>query len=632
MVKKNKPGNSTIENSNFKPNKLNKIRKLFIENFKGFSKRNDILFSPSINLFYGKNSAGKSSIIQSLRLLKQSLLIQGPPIPLLLVLPSYTRVTGSLTFQEGITGIINSKDKNKELLLGLSSYGTYSKENKKRISRYLIHKFNLKKADEQCLKEVNFGRGHVNNESYFEYKNFSDFNFKFNKKIFKKGKLVDLLNEAFLSPRYDFDYNIKERLEDKNIPKEEILYEELDINKSNFSLMSLDRLHENILKNLQKNKEKIKNIINTALKPIYGIEFENLKKLKVAKKGKKKSLSLKMATTGMRLLEEGKYSIIKKADLIALRNFINSKALNDKKKFKEFFIKDFEKKINIIRYKDKFFDINVFKANIEGQKLADSRNILPAREYDIYLANILFDAMDEPTFDFCYAHQACLKQVRNTIDKVVVVPGLRALPQRYLRRGLQENLIGENAENLGDMIANPETKKSLNYWFNKFGIPYNIDAELVGNYYEIVMKPIGKKYKLSYRDVGLGYSLSLPLLVTCLTNKDSIILIEEPELHLHPKMQASLMDLFLHSSIKNKNQFIIETHSENLLLRAQKCLRKGYEFEGKKINIDKDCVSVNNVYEDNGSSNVQRILLNSKGEFKTHWKDGFFAERLDELF
>jgi len=157
MVKKNKPGNSTIENSNFKPNKLNKIRKLFIENFKGFSKRNDILFSPSINLFYGKNSAGKSSIIQSLRLLKQSLLIQGPPIPLLLVLPSYTRVTGSLTFQEGITGIINSKDKNKELLLGLSSYGTYSKESKKRISRYLIHKFNLKKADEQCLKEVNFG-------------------------------------------------------------------------------------------------------------------------------------------------------------------------------------------------------------------------------------------------------------------------------------------------------------------------------------------------------------------------------------------------------------------------------------------------------------------------------------------
>ena len=43
-----------------------------------------------------------------------------------------------------------------------------------------------------------------------------------------------------------------------------------------------------------------------------------------------------------------------------------------------------------------------------------------------------------------------------------MVPGLRALPQRYLRRGLQENLIGENAENLGDMIANPETKKSLN--------------------------------------------------------------------------------------------------------------------------------------------------------------------------
>ena len=104
-----------------------------------------------------------------------------------------------------------------------------------------------------------------------------------------------------------------------------------------------------------------------------------------------------------------------------------------------------------------------------------------------------------------------------------------------------------------------------------------------------------KSLNLSYRDVGLGYSLSLPLIVTCLTNSNSIILVEEPELHLHPKLQASLMDLFLFSSIENKNQFIVETHSENLLLRAQKSIRRGYKYKNNILKINKNLISVNNI-------------------------------------
>ena len=55
---------------------LNKINKLSLENFKGFEKKINLEFSPGINLIYGRNSAGKSTIIQSLRLLKQSLYIR----------------------------------------------------------------------------------------------------------------------------------------------------------------------------------------------------------------------------------------------------------------------------------------------------------------------------------------------------------------------------------------------------------------------------------------------------------------------------------------------------------------------------------------------------------------------------
>ncbi len=614
----------TIQNGKFVPRKLNKIRKLYLENFKGFQKKNEIFFSPSINLFYGKNSAGKSSVIQSLRLLKQSLVIQGPPVPLLLVLPSYTRVTGSLTFPEGLRGIVNGKDLNKNLLLGLCSYGVRSSDNRGRISRYLINKFDLSKLDELSLKEVNIGKDYLDLENPNENKNMYDFNLKFKKRFFKKGNLLNLLDYAYINPRFDFDFNVKARVEDRKVEREEILYEELDKKNSSFKFNALNELCKVITKNLKEHKGKILDYINNlSNEPSVGIKIENLKKL-TSKKGKKKE--------GKKIFEEGKYSQIKRSELKSLKKFVLSEKFTNPNEFNRYFINDIKKKISLIRYKDRIFDINRIKANKAGFNKADKRGVLPSREYDNFLINILYDALNKPGFDFEGAHQSCLRQNRICIDKIVVVPGLRALPQRYLKRGLQENLIGENAENLGDMIANPETKKNLNYWFKKFEIPYTIDAELVGNYYEIVMRPSGKKYKLSYRDVGLGYSLSLPLLVTCLTNKNSIILIEEPELHLHPKLQANLMDLFLHSSIKNGNQFIIETHSENLLLRAQKCIRKGFNYDNKKIAIDKSIISVNNVYTDGISSNVQKILLNSQGEFKTHWKDGFFADRLDEIF
>ena len=66
----------------------------------------------------------------------------------------------------------------------------------------------------------------------------------------------------------------------------------------------------------------------------------------------------------------------------------------------------------------------------------------------------------------------------------------------------------------------------------------------------------------------------LPFIVQCLTAKNNIIVVEEPEVHLHPKLQADLGDLIIESSLKNDNQIILETHSEDLLLRILKKNKK----------------------------------------------------------
>ena len=83
---------------------------------------------------------------------------------------------------------------------------------------------------------------------------------------------------------------------------------------------------------------------------------------------------------------------------------------------------------------------------------------------------------------------------------------------------------------------------------------------------------------VSHRDVGTGISQLLPVLVNAAGAKERLIAIEQPELHLHPALQAELGDVFIESALgENKNVFLIETHSEHLLLRIMRRMRNTAE-------------------------------------------------------
>ena len=154
---------------------------------------------------------------------------------------------------------------------------------------------------------------------------------------------------------------------------------------------------------------------------------------------------------------------------------------------------------------------------------------------------------------------------------------------------------------------------------------------------------------VSPANAGVGLSQVLPVLASLLmtfaqrpngqrrsatlnmSRKDRLLLIEQPELHLHPRMQAELADVFIHALFKlsrpqdeGRAQLIVETHSEPLLLRLQKLMVRGH-LRPKDVSI---------IYVDQfpgGGNLAQELRMNVDGSFKDSWPLSFSELRWAEM-
>jgi len=140
---------------------------------------------------------------------------------------------------------------------------------------------------------------------------------------------------------------------------------------------------------------------------------------------------------------------------------------------------------------------------------------------------------------------------------------------------------------------------------------------------------------VSSKNIGMGINQILPILISSFGLNNRVIMIEQPELHLHPALQAEVADVFIESALGTRqNTFLLESHSEHLLLRIMRRMRE--TFEGKLPDgippVTPDDIAVLFVEPDGAHSIVREMPLNERGELLKAWPGGFFEEGLREVF
>jgi len=222
--------------------------------------------------------------------------------------------------------------------------------------------------------------------------------------------------------------------------------------------------------------------------------------------------------------------------------------------------------------------------------------------------------------------------VEEALDALFPMGPFRRPPERwYIFTGTSPEDVGYKGDHLPDLLfRRPDLVEHANRWLHKLEIGYKLSVKPIGekdsDLFEVRLADTRRSpsVEVGLSDVGFGISQILPFLVQSLATTNQIISIEQPEVHIHPRLQADLGELLAECIGETfSHQFLIETHSEHLVLRLQKLIRD------KRLKPSD--VSIVFVERGRGGSRVKRLHLDERGEFIDEWPGGFFPERLREL-
>ena len=209
---------------------------------------------------------------------------------------------------------------------------------------------------------------------------------------------------------------------------------------------------------------------------------------------------------------------------------------------------------------------------------------------------------------------------------------LRAYPLlRYAWEGKHTKSVGQHGENMVSALMAARIQR------------YEIDEQiakrlrllgLIESYRLVPVSDTEKDYEflvtmqkgspeVRLADVGFGVSQVLPVLILCYyAQEGSILILEQPEAHLHPKAQSELGDVLI-DVVKNRNiQIILESHSEHLLHRLTRRIAEE--------KIAKDEMALYSCQINEGVSEIEPLEMDEYGNI-SNWPQNFFGDEMGDL-
>lgn len=200
----------------------------------------------------------------------------------------------------------------------------------------------------------------------------------------------------------------------------------------------------------------------------------------------------------------------------------------------------------------------------------------------------------------------------------------------YRLNSTNESKSGIDGKNLYDFMIKDYLSTDKKYfnqissWIKEKFEGWEIYIDVDSEPYHIELKKGNLISNLT--ETGMGISQSLPLITRAYKpcDEETLIIIEEPESHLHPYAHAQLAQLFVDSIKEDTNkQYLIETHSQNFILRLRKLVAEG------KLNPDSINIYYIDFNEEKNESVLNEITVDRLGRV-SFWPEGVFSETLEE--